>query len=265
MRRESARATHEDSRVELNARKAELGEHSAMAEQLGDWERLLGAAARLQGILPDATLVGGTAAAIAAGHRRSIDADHVVTDLIGRFDQVLAELESAAGWKTARVRRPVVIFGSLDGILTTVRNQIRLAPLETTEIMAAGHTIRVPTTAEILRIKGWLIVRRNATRDFLDVAAIAVRTTDAAILAALAPMDQLYPQDDDQGAVRFQLMRQLALPRPYDLDSVDLAEYKDLVPAWHDWTSVTDQCRRVANLMANAVATQRAGWDDVKE
>ncbi|MEO8462675.1 MAG: hypothetical protein ABI555_05650 [Chloroflexota bacterium] len=35
-----------------------------MTEQLPEWERLLRAAARLQGILLDATLVGGVAAAI---------------------------------------------------------------------------------------------------------------------------------------------------------------------------------------------------------
>ncbi len=235
-----------------------------MPEQLPEWERLLRAAARLQGILPDATLVGGTAAAIDAGHRRSMDADHVMADLIGRFDQVLAELESAAGWKTARVKRPVAIYGSLDGILTTVRNQIRVAPLDTTEITTGGQTIRVPTRAEILRVKAWLIVRRNATRDFLDVAAIAAKLTDTAVLAALGPMDRLYPQAQDPGAVRHQLMRQLAMPRPYDLDTLDLAEYKSLVPQWRDWASVVGQCTRVGTLMANAVATQRTGWKDIE-
>ena len=235
-----------------------------MPEQLPEWERLLRAAARLQGILPEATLVGGTAAAIDAGHRRSMDADHVIAGLIDRFDQVLAELESAAGWKTARVRRPVAIYGSLDGILTTVPNQIRTAPLDTVEVSAAGQRVRVPTRAEILRVKAWLIVRRNATRDYLDVAAIASKLSDAAVLAALAPMDRLYPQEEDRGAVRHQLMRQLAMPRPYDLDSLNLAEYKGLVPAWHDWATVVAQCRRVATLMAAAVATQRTGWKDVK-
>ena len=236
-----------------------------MADQLPDWERLLAAAARLQAILPDATLVGETAAAIAAGHRGSIDADHVVAGLVPRFDEVLAELESAAGWKTARERRPVVILGSLDGILTTVRNQVRVAPLETTEVTVAGHKIRVPTKAEILRIKGWLIVQRNATRDFLDVAAISGRMTDREVLAALAPMDLLYPQADDAGAVRLQLMRQLALPRPYDLDSLKLDEYRGLVPEWHDWSTVEAKCRGIASLMANAVATRRAGWDPTPE
>jgi hypothetical protein len=77
-----------------------------VVDQLPKWEQLLAAAARLQAILPDATLVGGTAAAIAAGHRRSIDSDHVVAGLAPRFDDVLAELESAAGWKTARGTTP---------------------------------------------------------------------------------------------------------------------------------------------------------------
>lgn len=237
-----------------------------MPEQLPEWERLLRAGSRLasSGIPLDATLVGGTAAAIHAGRRRSMDADHVLAGLIGRFDQVLAELESAAGWKTARVRRPVAIHGSLDGILTTVRNQVRTAPLETVEVPAGGQRVRIPTRAEILRVKSWLIVQRNATRDFLDVAAIASGLSDSAVLAALAPMDRLYPQDGDPGSVRQQLMRQLAMPRPFDFDTVNLAEYKRLIPAWRDWTTVTEQCRRVGTLMATAVAAQRTGWKDVK-
>lgn len=236
-----------------------------MAERLPEWERLLHAAARLQGILPDATLTGGTAAALEAGHRRSMDADHVVADLVPRFDDVLAELEAAAGWKTARVRRPVAIYGSLDGILTTVRNLIRSAPLDTTEVHVGGRTIRVPTRNEILRIKAWLIVRRNATRDYLDVAAIAAKLSDRELLAALSPLDRLYPQDGDAGAVRQQLMRQLASPRPFDLDSVNLDEYKELVPEWREWQTVVAACRRIGTLMASAVATGRAGWTDLRE
>ena len=55
------------------------------------------AAAHLQNILPEAVLVGGAASAIYAGHRISIDADHVLTDLRNRFDEVLAQLESVVG------------------------------------------------------------------------------------------------------------------------------------------------------------------------
>jgi len=233
-------------------------------QPLPEWEQLLDAAARLQGILPDVTLVGGTAAALDADHRRSIDADHVMVGLIDRFDEVLAELESVVGWKTARVKRPVAIYGSLDGILTTVRNQIRAAPLETVEIEVAGRKLRVPTRKEILRIKAWLVVTRNATRDYLDVAAIAAKLGDADLLAALASLDHLYAQPGDPGAVRQQVMRQLASPKPFDLDQVKLDEYKGLVPQWRNWATVLAECRRVASLMAAAVANRRTGWTDLR-
>ena len=92
---------------------------------------MLAAAAHLQQLLSDAVLVGGTAAAVYAAHRLSVDANHVLTDLKSRFDQVLGELESVAGWETARVNRPVLILGSLDGIETGTRQLIRREPLLT--------------------------------------------------------------------------------------------------------------------------------------
>ena len=93
--------------------------------KLPEWEQLLSAAAHLQEILPEATLVGGTAVAIFAEHRLSTDADHVLPNLRDTFDDVLAQLESVAGWRTARLKRPVLILGSLDGIETGVRQMMR--------------------------------------------------------------------------------------------------------------------------------------------
>ena len=78
-----------------------------------------------------------------------------------------------AGWTTARVNRPVLILGSLDGIETGVRQLIRTEPLETTTVSAGIQEITIPTEAEILRIKGFLLLRRNATRDYVDFAALA--------------------------------------------------------------------------------------------
>jgi hypothetical protein len=68
---------------------------------LPDWEAVLSAAARLQTLLFQAVLVGGTASAVHARHRLSRDADHVLVDLRAHFDEILAQLESVAGWKTA--------------------------------------------------------------------------------------------------------------------------------------------------------------------
>ena len=236
------------------------------AADLPEWEQLLRAAARLQQILPDATLVGGTAAALVAGHRRSLDADHVLAGMIGRFDDVLSDLEAAAGWHTARRQRPVVIKGSLDGIMTTVRNLQRVAPLETTGLQTPYGPLRLPTPSEILRIKAWLIVERNATRDYLDVTAISALLGMAASVRALASLDRLYPQDGDRGAVRQQLIRQLAGPAPFDLEEVEptLPAYKELVPRWHTWSAVVDQCRALSVAMGNAAAARRAGWTDLR-
>lgn len=217
-------------------------------DTLPEWERVLSAAAHLQRIVPDAVLVGGTAAAVYARHRLSTDADHVLPDLRQRFDQVLADLEAVAGWKTARVRRPVQILGSLDGIETGVRQLIREEPLETTQIEYQGQTITLPTEAEMLRIKAVLILQRNATRDYLDFVALAEHMGDEAVIEALRPFDRLYPQPNEESALQ-QLQIQLANPLPYDLEGLDLSEYKNLDPRWHDWAAVKAACVRYSILI----------------
>lgn len=215
---------------------------------LPEWERVLSSAAHLQRILPDAVLVGGTASALYASHRISTDADHVVTDLRSRFDSILAELESVAGWTTARVNRPVLILGSLDGIETGIRQLIREQPLETTTVEYQGATLTVPTEAEILRIKAVLILKRNATRDYLDFVALANHLGNEQTVQALSVLDELYPQLSGESALQ-QLQIQLANPLPYDLESVDLSEYKHLIDRWRDWNAVRDACIRVATLL----------------
>jgi len=208
---------------------------------LPEWERVLSSAARLQSILPDAVLVGGTASAIYARHRSSADADHILTDLQSRFDAVLGELESVAGWKTARVNRPVQILGSLDGIETGIRQLIRKEPLETVKMDFQGASITVPTPEEILRIKGVLILKRNATRDYLDFVALSEHLGEKRFVNALKRFDLLYPQSNRESALH-QLQIQLAEPLPYDLEGLDLSEYKNLDPKWNYWTGVRDYC-----------------------
>jgi len=226
---------------------------------LPDWDAVLSAAAHLQAIFPDAVLVGGSAAAVHARHRMSVDADHVLTDLRTRFDQVLEALEAVAGWKTARIQRPVQILGKLDGIETGIRQLIRTTPLETEQRHigsgAAGLDITLPTLAEILRIKAVLILRRNATRDYLDFAALSDRLGSAATLEALRSFDALYPQSGPDCA-SLQLQIQLAHPLPFDLDEIELAEYKQLAARWQDWQAVIAQCQTIALALFDASGRQ---------
>ena len=210
-----------------------------------EWERLLSSAAHLQKIVPGAVLVGGTAAATYAHHRISVDHDHVLTDLRERFDAILSDLESVAGWQTARVRRPVLILGSLDGIETGVRQLIRSEPLETTVIEAEGARLTVPTKGEMFRIKAVLALKRNATRDYLDLAAMSVMLGDDGIREALAKFDDYYPQPNGASPLQ-QLANQLANPLPYDLDETDLSQYKHLDVQYQDWNHVRDMCAHIA-------------------
>jgi len=219
---------------------------------LPDWERVLSSAARLQRIVPDAVLVGGTASAVHAKHRFSRDADHVLTDLKDRFDEVLAELESVAGWKTARVRRPVQILGSLDGIETGVRQLIREEPLETLVVDHQGIPITLPSEAEILRIKGVLILKRNATRDYLDFVALADHIGEGSAALALRSFDQLYPQESGESPLQ-QLLVQLANAQPFDLEEADLSEYKNLDSRWHDWRYVQRTCGYFATVIFDRI------------
>lgn len=73
-----------------------------------------------------------------------------------------------------------------------LRQLRRSAPLETTEINVRGQCLRVPTLSEILRIKGWLTVSRNATRDYLDLAALSVEAGLPAAARCLAELDRCY-------------------------------------------------------------------------
>jgi hypothetical protein len=217
---------------------------------------VLEAAARLQELVPDAVLVGGTAAAHHAGHRVSLDDDHVVADLRDRFDAVLAALEASDGWVTARVQRPVLILGRLDGVETGVRNLIRRRPLEVEAIRVGKRRLRVPTLVEIARIKAWLCLTRNATRDYLDFAALAERLGEREAAAVVLAMDDYYADQVGTGGQRVatQVARQLAEPRPGDLGEVDLASYRLLDRRWHDWGAVADACRRVAVRVLDRLA-----------
>lgn len=203
-------------------------------------EDVLEKAARLQELVPGAVLVGGSAAALHAHHRESLDHDHVVADLAERFDAILQNLEALGDWSMTRAQPGKIILGELGGIETGVRQLLRGRPLETTEIEVRGKRLVVPTAAEILRIKAWLALSRNQTRDYLDIAALAesIGLDDAA--AVLQGIDDYYADINTRPeAVATQLVKQLADPRPRDTEvTTQLASYKALDPRWHDWSTV---------------------------
>jgi hypothetical protein len=112
----------------------------------------------------------------------------------------------------------------------------------------------------MLRIKGVLILTRNATRDYLDFVALVDHLGEEKTADALRSFDRLYPQPNRESALQ-QLQIQLANPLPYDLDEMDLSEYKSLDPRWHDWLAVKAACVKGATVIFDRIV----GLDESSE
>jgi hypothetical protein len=212
------------------------------------WHEVLAAGAAAQQIVPGSIAVGGTAAALYAGHRVSLDTDHLKPGLKEQFDEVLDALSSVPEWRTARIQRPVLILGSINGIQVGFRAPRRTSPIETTVINTPGGSLVIPTLEEMIGIKAFLLYMRNTTRDYLDFAALSTCSTESAVLKALFKLDEQYA-GVQTGSVRLEVAKSLAEPAPYDLEQTDLARYKSLLPQWHDWRRVAEISRRYGLLL----------------
>jgi hypothetical protein len=178
-----------------------------------------------------------------------------LADLVDRFEMVLEAVEEDQGWATNRVTPGKVILGNLDGIEAGVRQMIRKVPLEVAEVtVPSGDEVTVPTIEETLRIKAFLIVRRNQTRDYLDLAALADQIGLDRAAQTLTEIDEYYAdQHGDGKGVASQLIRQLADPQPADASVTDqLSSYRRLKKRWSDWGAVTDVLGEVAAGMVDS-------------
>ncbi len=219
--------------------------------------RVMESAARLQSVVPDAVLVGGSAAVLHAGHRDSGGHDHVLARLVDRYEVVLAAVEATEGWATSvrASKPPFTIMGSLDGVEAGLRQMRRTRPLETVEIDVGGDAVVVaPTEAEALRVKAFLVVQRNVVRDFLDVVALADHMGEDAAVDVLWDIDAYYvDRSNDPASVLTSLVIALADPAPRDTDVIDeLPRYKRLDPRWHRWSDVVEACQTLALRLGGA-------------
>ena len=222
--------------------------------------QVLTSAARLQEVVPDAVLVGGSAAALHAGHRDSFDHDHVLADLVDRYQAVLEAVEATEGWATSvrASKPPFTIMGSLGGVEAGLRQMRRQRPLETCEIeLDDGAVVVAPTAAEALRVKAYLVVQRNVVRDYLDVVALADHLGEDAAVEVLSNIDAYYvDRSGETGSVLTSLVAALADPQPRDTDVTrELPRYKGLDVRWHEWEDVVAACRALALRLAGAT-----GW-----
>lgn len=217
-----------------------------------EFDQVLKEGAALQRQLPwlNLVLVGGAAAAIHAEHRYSVDTDHVSLGVAENFDKVKAELETWEGWKTNRVRRPFVILGERHDVELGIRQQRRSEPLD----VERKEGMWVPTPAEALRIKAFLCTDRQATRDYLDVAALVDLIGEEQAEAALSTLNLLYKGEGNQSCVsRF---AEVSQQEPVDLQAVDLSTYRGIQAPYNDWQYVK---KRVAGIGARLLEREMEG------
>ena len=212
------------------------------------WQKLLEAAANFQQLIAGSVMIGGSAAAIHLKHRYSFDADHILLDLKDNYEEVLDFLEGRDDWETARIHPPKLILGNFQGVETGIRQLMRSRPLETESIDIGGKSITAPTVPEMLRTKGWMIVSRNTTRDYIDFTALAEHLGIEETVAVLSDFDSYYSDliRGKQASPIVQLVRQLAEPKPGDLDQIDLSHYKGIQPPFNSWDHIINTCEEIS-------------------
>lgn len=218
---------------------------------------VLESAARLQDVVPDAVLVGGSAAALHAEHRESFVHDHVLPDLAERYEAVLEAVEATEGWATSvrASKPPFTIMGRLGGIEAGLRQMRRALPLETCKIeVAPGATVVAPTAAEALRVKAYLVVQRNVVRDYLDVVGLTAHLGEDTAVEILTDIDAYYvDRSGEDASVLTSLVLALANPSPRDVDVIpELPRYKGLDKRWHNWADVVEACHSLALRLSGA-------------
>jgi len=217
------------------------------------FQRLLEKAKKLQSrlmFLPTVA-VGGTAVALYAKHRVSLDVDFVPPLLAARFDDVQNALLAMDDFSIAKVRRPVLILGSLDGDEIGIRQLRRSEPLDAVE----RDGLWVPTLAELLRVKAYLLSDRRAVRDFIDVCALLRTAGLEESLAAMESFNELYAGLSSAGALT--AFAEAAHDEPVDHKDVDLDSWRSLDPAYRNLAGVIGEVRAFAIRAIEADAIRR--------
>ncbi len=152
---------------------------------------------------------------------------HPVTIWRGRLSVALDALETEADDDRALVERQ--------------------SPMETTNVqLPTGDRLQVPTGAETLRLKSYLVMCRNTTKDFAEFAELvdSMETQTAAVV--LSSMDRYYCGDRSRKQwVATQLVRRLADPQPSDEHDTRMSGPE----AEADWAKVRERCLSVAVAM----------------
>lgn len=126
----------------------------------------------------------------------------------------------------------------------------RRSPVETTNVqLPTGDRLQIPTGAETLRLKGYLIMCRNSSRDYAEFADMVEAMEPETAAVVLSSMDRYYCCQPAGSASRrhvmaTQLVSRLSDPQPSDLDD-EWPEPDDKA----SWEEVRQRCLSVAVAM----------------
>lgn len=212
-------------------------------------EPVIYASIRTQKLVPGAIPTGGTVASFYSHHRISYDVDHLLASMTKEVDEILAAMETQKDWKSDQIKS-VLILGKLGGVEVGFRQMFRKKPIKTVTVKTKFGDWVIPTIEEITSFKAVLTVRRNNVRDYLDFAALSETIGDEKkVLDILLSLNDGYDVD-----YTFEAAKSLLDPRPTDLESTDLKNYKGLDRQWQDWNRVKETCQRYGKLLADEIA-----------
>lgn len=216
--------------------------------------------------VPGSIAVGGSICSLFTRHRESVDIDFVLSDLSQHFKEVRETLFDLPGWKEARIRVPVLILGSLNGIDVEFRQLRRSMPLETQTIETPNGKLVVPTIEELLRIKAFLAYERNSTRDFVDFAELSLLFDIGTIVEILRDLDERF-RWEKQPSIIVEVTKKLMLPMPYDLDDgrSGFEHLRFTEPKLKSWAEVAERCKVIGNALAVRVLTEQTNETSTPE
>ncbi|GJF11101.1 mycolic acid-containing lipids exporter MmpL11 [Mycolicibacterium cyprinidarum] len=228
---------------------------SALAPSGSDLRTVVKSAAKLKTLAPQSITVADPLAFSGCQPRKVLGSSRLM-DSAGHLTVAVG---NRAHGKTVAVRlptHPVTMWrGRLDVALEALAVQAgaadglmqRSSPMETTNVLLpTGDRLQIPTGAETLRLKSFLIMARNTTRDYTEFAELVDSMDTQTAAEVLSSMDRYYScQPARTHWVATQLVRRLAEPRPSDGSEAAVSGPS----AETEWARVRQRCLKVAVAM----------------
>jgi hypothetical protein len=202
-------------------------------KEIPEWDSVLSAICRSQSVIGDGVHVAASLGA------------HPDRDLImSKFDAII-------GCKPSLFISPMRNVVNFRNIETCIKELKRTVPLETVAVEQDGRQVFVPTNREILIIKSSLILLRNATMDYVDLAIFSSRIGALKSAEALKDLDKIYPLSNEMSVLQ-QMLKQIGSPFPYDFADITLGSCESLAPKWCIWDRTVAVLQRLAAYMFDA-------------